>query len=105
MDRYQVQVVNEFPVACAARTPEVHKVIGELIGRKQRLDARIGHGMMLQLGGDVLLNSCLVGGAEAADRVVAAEGLGDSGANQVLQAALDGAQALGRRDVGLGADE
>jgi hypothetical protein len=105
MDRYQVEIVNELPVAAAARPPKVDAVIGELIGREHRLDSWIGHGMMLQLGGDVLFDCSLVGGPEAADRIVAAERLGQSGANQVLQASLDRAQALGRRHVRLGADE
>jgi hypothetical protein len=88
-----------------SRPLKVRAIVAELIGRQHRVHAAIGYGMMLQLGGDVVFNRLLVGGAEAANRIIAAECLGPSRANQMLQAALDRAQAVRRRDVRLGADQ
>src|SRR5438094_6537641 len=67
MDRHQVQIVNELPVAAAARPPKVHEVIGELIRCEHRLDSWISHGVMLQRGGAVFLDCTLDGPAEAAE--------------------------------------
>ena len=105
MDRHQMQIVNELPVTAAARPAKIQAVIGKLVGRQHCLDARIGHGVVLQLRGDVRFDCLLVGRAEAAYRIVAAERLGHSGADQVLEASLDRAKALSRRHVRLGTDE
>lgn len=88
MHENQVQVVKKLAVRASSEGVQVRMHIVNLIFAKSCLHFRVGHGVMLELGIEIMLHDVEFCGTDTFDRVVLFESFGNLLSDLMLQAAL-----------------
>lgn len=88
MHENQVKVVKKLAVRASSDGVQVRLRIINLVLAKPRLHFRVGHGVMLELGIEIMLHDVEFCGTDALDRVVLFESFGNLLADLMLQTAF-----------------